>query len=53
MRNPNAAPVEKEKEPEWADESGDSQVVHLTTQTFSTFIKVRANLSILLYDLIL
>jgi hypothetical protein len=39
LRNPSAPPVEKPKEPEWADEP--SEVAHLTTETFDSFIKVR------------
>lgn len=38
MKDPDAQPVEKPKEPEWADEPSD--VVHLTTDTFDSTIKV-------------
>ena len=39
MRDPSASKVEKPKsEPEWSDEPSD--VHHLTTETFDSFIKV-------------
>lgn len=38
MRDPSAPKVEKPKDAEWSDEP--SEVVHLTTSTFDTTIKV-------------
>lgn len=38
MKDPDAAPVEKPKEPEWADEPSD--VVHLTAETFDATLQV-------------
>lgn len=46
MKNPDAPPVEKPKEAEWSDEPSD--VVHLTSETFDSTLKVVSKL--LLYS---
>jgi hypothetical protein len=40
MRNPDAPPVEKPKEVDWADEPDSKDVVHLTSETFHATLKV-------------
>ncbi|ODM91354.1 Protein disulfide-isomerase A5 [Orchesella cincta] len=47
MKNPDAPPVEKPKEPEWSDEP--SEVVHLTGDTFDTTLQENPSVLVMFY----